>query len=144
MSNEIIRSHPLRRAMAAAPTTPPAGPESTVRTGSRAAELRAVIPPLDCMTKMRVLAPRLKSAPGLRAGFQVFQIALHHRLQIRIHHDRAGAFVLAKLRQDLMGNGKRHSQVAATPLATRIFILRIGKRKQQRNRNRVRLFLELL
>ena len=53
ISKEMIRSKPLRRAMAAAPTTPPAGPESTVRTGSRAAERRPVIPPLDCMTKIR-------------------------------------------------------------------------------------------
>ena len=43
---------PLARALAAAPTTPPAGPESTVRTGSRAAAESAVMPPLDCMTKM--------------------------------------------------------------------------------------------
>ena len=65
----MIRSKPLRRAMAAAPTTPPAGPESTVRTGSRAAEARLVIPPLDCITKIRDCAApdRLQSfAPGDR------------------------------------------------------------------------------
>ena len=37
MSNAMMFSNPLPRAVAAAPTTPPAGPESTVRTGSRAA-----------------------------------------------------------------------------------------------------------
>src|SRR6267142_3442978 len=36
MSKEMMRSNPLRRAIAAAPTTPPAGPESTVRTGCAA------------------------------------------------------------------------------------------------------------
>ena len=52
MSNEMMRSNPLRLATAAAPTTPPAGPDNTVRTGSRAADLTAVIPPLDCITKI--------------------------------------------------------------------------------------------
>ena len=61
MSNEMIRSKPLCRAMAAAPTTPPAGPESTVRTGSRAADVSAVIPPLDCIKKM-LLFPLLECA----------------------------------------------------------------------------------
>ena len=53
MSKERILWKPLRAAVAAAPTSPPAGPESTVRTGSRAADSRAVMPPLDCMTKIR-------------------------------------------------------------------------------------------
>jgi hypothetical protein len=53
MSNESIRWNPLLAAIAAAPTNPPAGPDSTVRTGSRAAAANAVIPPLDCMTKIR-------------------------------------------------------------------------------------------
>ena len=57
MSKEMIRLYPLRRATAAAPTTPPAGPERMVRTGSRAAALRVVIPPLDCMTKTFAPAP---------------------------------------------------------------------------------------
>ena len=45
----------LRRAVALAPTTPPAGPDSTVRTGSRAAVASVVMPPLDCMTKIEFL-----------------------------------------------------------------------------------------
>ena len=69
MSNEMIRSKPLRRAVAAAPTTPPAGPESTVRTGSRAAEASAVIPPLDCIKKM-LLFPLLECAQ--RAKFSKY------------------------------------------------------------------------
>ena len=43
MSNEMIRVKPLRLAIAVARTTPPAGPESTVRTGSRAALFKLVI-----------------------------------------------------------------------------------------------------
>ena len=34
-----------------AATTPPAGPESTIRTGSRAAVASEMIPPLDCMMR---------------------------------------------------------------------------------------------
>ena len=52
MSKAMMFSNPLARAVAAAPTTPPAGPESTVRTGSRAAVASAVMPPEDCMTKI--------------------------------------------------------------------------------------------
>ena len=58
MSKVITRSKPLRRAIAAAPTTPPAGPDNTVRTGWRAADSSAVMPPLDCITNTRdALAP---------------------------------------------------------------------------------------
>src|SRR5579863_9366404 len=64
ISNEIIRSDPLRRAMAAAPTTPPAGPESTVRTGSRTAELTAVMPPFDCITNTRDSPPAVRDSPN--------------------------------------------------------------------------------
>jgi hypothetical protein len=53
MSKAMMRSKPLARALPAAPTTPPAGPESTVRTGSLAAAASAAIPPLDCITKIR-------------------------------------------------------------------------------------------
>ena len=95
-----MRSNPLRRAMVAAPTTPPAGPESTVRTGSRAADARLVIPPLDCMTKIRDWpAPDWRVS---RSAFEALQIALHHRLQVRIHHHRAGALVFAELGKNLM------------------------------------------
>ena len=45
MSKAMIFLKPLARAEAAAPTTPPAGPESTVRTGSRAAVESEVMPP---------------------------------------------------------------------------------------------------
>ena len=35
-------------------------------------------------------------------AFEALQIALHHRLQVRIHHDRAGALVFAELGKNLM------------------------------------------
>ena len=39
------------RAIGAAPTTPPAGPESTVRTGSRRRSRAPTRPPFDCITR---------------------------------------------------------------------------------------------
>jgi len=67
MSKAMMRSKPLARALAAAPTTPPAGPDRTVRTGSRAAAAKEVIPPLDCMTKMRAA---LVSAAAFDLGWR--------------------------------------------------------------------------
>ena len=58
------------------------------------------MPPLDCMMKMRERS-RL-GAPVLPSRNEVLQVGLHHRLQICVDHDRAGAFVLAELRQDLV------------------------------------------
>ena len=71
---------------------------------------------------------------------EVFQIALHHRLQISIHHDRAGALVFAKFGKNLMRDRKRHAELLAER-GRRHFVLRVGERKQQRDRNRLRMFL---
>ncbi len=53
ISNPIILSNPAHCAIRHAPTTPPAGPLSTVRTGSSAATRAAIIPPDDCITSTR-------------------------------------------------------------------------------------------
>ena len=50
MSKPMIFSYPAMRATAYAPTTPPAGPDKTVRTGSFAAACAETIPPEDCIT----------------------------------------------------------------------------------------------
>ena len=50
MSKLIARAIPTESASQAAATTPPAGPERIVRTGSRAARAAVVMPPLDCIT----------------------------------------------------------------------------------------------
>ena len=43
--------HSVARAARIAPTTPPAGPERIVRTGSFAAASAEMLPPEDCMTR---------------------------------------------------------------------------------------------
>ncbi len=81
-----------------------------MRTGSRAAEPRLVIPPLDCMTKMRGRAvPVGEELRARRSRFS--QIALHHRLQISVHHDRAGAFVFAELGKNLVRDRERYAKL---------------------------------
>ncbi len=103
MSNEMILSKPLRRARAAAPTTPPAGPESTVRTGSRAAELQGG------NAAARLHDEDARRAPASSA-IEVLEVTLHDGLQIRVHYDRAGALIFAELGKDLVRDGQRCSQ----------------------------------
>ena len=51
MSMVMMRAMPARRAAARAPMTPPAGPESRVRTASRLAVATEIAPPFDCSTR---------------------------------------------------------------------------------------------
>ncbi len=59
MSNERTPVRSLRRPTSSAATTPPAGPDRTVWTGSRAARSTEKAPPLDAMI-------RIRSAPVFR------------------------------------------------------------------------------
>ena len=47
----MIFSDPAARAVRSAPTTPPAGPDKIVRTGSLAATSAEMLPPDDCITR---------------------------------------------------------------------------------------------
>src|SRR6266511_3186002 len=53
MSNVMMFGKPAAAATRKAPTTPPAGPERIVRTGSLAAALAEMLPPEDCMTRRK-------------------------------------------------------------------------------------------
>ena len=66
MSKPMMRSKPAHRATWHAPTTPPAGPDSTVRTGSRAASRAEMMPPEDCITSTR--------PPGCCAATRCFKV----------------------------------------------------------------------
>src|ERR1019366_7906164 len=153
MSKERIFRNPLRPAIAAAPTSPPAGPDNTVRTGSRAADSSAVIPPperLPPAARLHEKNPWLAKLPR-RAGAisqilgalfffavllgalrQSFHVALHERLQVGVHHDRARAFVFPELRQNPMRHRQRFAEFRHGR-GYRRFVLRVGKREQQRN-----------
>ena len=58
MSKVTRSSWPMSPAMASAPTTPPAGPDSTMFTGRREASSAEVSPPFDCMMSRCALAQR--------------------------------------------------------------------------------------
>ena len=58
ISSVMMRSKPALFATRNAPTTPPAGPESNVRTASEPAAAAPALPPFDCITRSRFV-PRL-------------------------------------------------------------------------------------
>ena len=57
ISNVIACSCPAATAAANAPATPPAGPESTVRTACSPAPAALKLPPLDCMIRSPIAPP---------------------------------------------------------------------------------------
>ena len=63
MSNEITRDTLAAAATACAPTTPAAGPESTVRTAPARAVAAEIDPPFDCMIDSRVFPSDASSRP---------------------------------------------------------------------------------
>ena len=66
MSNEISRGNPASRATACAPTTPAAGPDSTVRTASARARDEEIEPPFDCMIDSRFVPAFAGASARLR------------------------------------------------------------------------------
>ena len=57
MSSVIALSNPARAAKCRAPTTPAAGPHSTMRAGFSATASASRMPPLDCITISRPPMP---------------------------------------------------------------------------------------
>ena len=71
----------IAAAINAGPLTPPAGPDSTVRTGSRAAIRADKIPPFDCMTRTRAPLDFLPAAcPALIVRPAFCSISFRYRL----------------------------------------------------------------
>ncbi len=56
-SVQIASRCPSRRASDATPTTPPAGPDESVRTGRSTARSRVITPPFDCITPIGASIP---------------------------------------------------------------------------------------
>src|SRR3990167_1641330 len=104
ISKLMTRWRPASRARARAPTIPPAGPESSVRTGCAAATraaLRRVNHPLDFA-----------------------QVAPEQRHEIGIHRHGRRALVLAELGEDFVRDAHRQAQPAQgaghAPLVRRV------------------------
>ena len=67
MSKDIALSRPARAAMSRASSTPPAGPDSTSRTGWRRAVSTVVSPPPDVISSSGQPMPISASMPSRRA-----------------------------------------------------------------------------
>src|ERR1051325_2830927 len=64
MSKVMMFGDPAASATRKAPTTPPAGPDKILRTGSFAADWGERLPPEDCITRnLGTQAPRLPGTP---------------------------------------------------------------------------------
>ena len=66
---------------------------------------------------------------------QLFHVALHQRLEISIHDDRAGAFVFPELGQDLCATQRAACRESASTAATRASFSAVRKREQERDRD---------
>ena len=113
MSNAIACSKPARRATSPAPTTPPAGPETSSRRRMRRRlfdrEHAAGGEHHD-----RLRQPRL----GRRARERA-QVARRDRREIGVGGGRRGALVLAELGRDLVRRDDVHAGMAPPQLAPR-------------------------
>ena len=97
MSKVMRLAKPAMRADACAATTPVLGPESTVRTGSRAAASKPITPPFDCVRCGVAGQPS-----SFRRSAEPADVALHDRAEIGVHHRGRDALVLAEFRRHLV------------------------------------------
>jgi len=91
-----------------------------VRTGSLAAEARDVMPPVDCMTKIRDGA--LRCLGSSRTPLQIFQVPLHYWLEVGVDYHCGGALVLPEFWEDLVGDRERYAQRLKTSATANSFL----------------------
>ena len=133
MSKLMTRVSPICAATTCEPMTPPAGPDSTMCTGSSMAACAVVSPPLDCMSRMG--APIFARSRLPRSDCQ---IARDHGLQIRVHHRGRGALVFLDLGQDLVARAYRHTgRQLLDDALDRELVRRVGERVEKADRNRL-------
>src|SRR6266699_1059138 len=112
--------------MQAAKIAPPAGPDSTSRTGKRMAVSLVVIPPPEVISKGTAKARTHQIAVELR------NVAPDEGLQIGVCAGGGEALVFAHLRRDLAG--QRHCEMrqpARNRIADPALVIRIGEAVQQ-------------
>ena len=96
MSKVIRSGKPASRPTSCAPTTPVDGPDSTVRTGNRAACSKPITPPFDC-----VRCGVTRQAELRQPIAQAADVGLHHRAEIGVHHRGGHPLELAEFRRHL-------------------------------------------
>ena len=97
MSKVMRSGKPASAPTAWAPTTPVDGPDSTVRTGMRAAVAKPMTPPFDWVRCGVAVMPS-----DSRRGLSALDVARHHRSEIGVQHHGRQPLELAELRRDLV------------------------------------------
>ena len=125
----VEREHVLRAPASAprwaAPTAPPAGPESTVQAAWRAAAAAGTTPPLDCM-----ISGSGSPASDARAG-QPLEVAAQQRRQVGVDHGRRGSLVLAEHAEHLVRGRNVHARAAAPRAPPRRAARGSGRRRSE-------------
>ncbi len=137
MSMPTASPSPDSLAMSAAPTAPPAGPDSTLQAPARAASAVGATPPDDFMISGSG-SPRSTRGPR-----QPREVAAEQGGEVGVDHGGRGALVLAELRQDLAGGRDVHvGELRAQALGERPLVgsgrgrRRAGRRRPTRRRSR--------
>ncbi len=127
MSNVTIRGSSNRRARAAPPTTPAAGPDSMIWAGDSAAKAGRGQPAVGLHQLQRCSDPQ-----GAQPGVQRGQVGPHHGLHIRVDDGGAGAGIFLDLRQDLAADGDGDlRQCGLHGACDRLLVCRVGITVQQ-------------
>ena len=127
----MIRGSFRRRARAAPPTTPAAGPDSMMWAGEcRGERCRG-----QAAVGLHQLQRRLdaqRAQPGIQRG----DVGAHDRLHIGVDDRRAGARIFLDLRQDFAADRDRHiRQRGPHRRGDRLLVRRIGVAVQQADRD---------
>ena len=99
MSRPIASGLPAALASSAAPTAPPAGPESTLQAPARAASAASAVPPEE-----RITSGSAQAALAAGAG-EAGQVAAEQGGEVGVDHGGGEALVLAEGRQHLVRGG---------------------------------------
>ena len=128
-----MRRSPRSSAMRPARMAPPAGPDSTRRTGKRAAVSRLARLPPEVIRWIGLAEPELGHLP-----LEPAQVARHQRLHVGVGDGRGGALVLARLGARLARQRHAHARAnLGQDLADARLVRGIGVGVDQRHRHRL-------
>ena len=131
-SIEMMSPKPAERPTDTAPTTPAAGPESTVCTGWRTQVAALVTPPSDFMMSSGACRPTPSSACAQHA-----HVAAHRRHHRRVERGRHRPLELAELGQHLGGERHEHARVLLGQDRLHALLVRgVGVGVQEHHRDR--------
>ena len=134
MSKAIASAKPARRARSPAPTTPPAGPETSSRAGCAAASSAGRTPPEESITTGSG-SPASAAAAAERA-----QVAGRDRREVRVGRGRRGALVLPELGRDLVRRDDVDAGMPPPQLRRDgLLVRRVAEREEEADGDRLRV-----